>query len=145
MPSPGDWLAQHAVGTLSLGEGMQIAPRKLTTHQKAVLIHVLVTFPDQQVGVSYSPSTSDALSYAEDFLTIFNAIGWRVDGGAPQMILDERCAGLTLLVSAEGNAPPSAEAFRDALRIYGIEVAILCDPSSAVRSGEFILAIGRQT
>ncbi len=49
---------------------MQLTPRKLT-HQKAVLIQVLITFPDQQVGVSYSPSASDALAYAEDFLTTF--------------------------------------------------------------------------
>ena len=54
---------------------MHLTPRKLTTHQKAVLIHVLITFPDQQVGVSYSPSATDALGYAEDFLTIFTAIG----------------------------------------------------------------------
>ena len=130
---------------LAWGEAMQLAPRKLTTHQKAVLIHVLILFPDQQLGVSYSPSASDAQGYAEDFLTIFKAIGWTVDGDAPQMSLDETSTGLALVVSAEGSLPPSAEAFRDALRIYGIEVTMLCDPSRAIRSGEFILAIGAQT
>ena len=123
---------------------MQLTPRKLTTHQKAVLIHVLITFPDQEVRVTYSPSASDALGYAQDFLTIFNAIGWSVDGGAPRETLKGESTGLALVVSAEGSLPPSAEAFRDALRIFGIEVATLYDPSCAVGSGGFILAIGPQ-
>jgi len=33
---------------------MQSTPRKLTTDQKAVLIHVLLAFPDQQVGAGAS-------------------------------------------------------------------------------------------
>ncbi len=123
---------------------MQLTPRKLTTHQKAVLIQVLITFPDQQIGVSYSSSASDALGYAEDFLTIFTAIGWEVDGGAPSETLNWECTGLALVVCAEGSLPPSAEAFRDALRIYGIEVATRCDPACAMRPGGFILAIGPQ-
>ena len=123
---------------------MQLTPRRLTTHQKAVLIHVLVTFPDQQVGISYSPSTSDALGYAEDFLTIFKAIGWTVEGGVPSETLARESAGLALVVREEGTLPPSAEAFRDALRIYGIEAATLCDPSCPMSSGGFILRIGPQ-
>lgn len=123
---------------------MQLTPRKLTTHQKAVLIHVLITFPDQQVGVSYAPSANDALSYAQDFLTIFNAIGWKVDGDAPSETLNGESTGLAIVVCAEGSLPPSAEAFRDALRIYGIEAATLYDPSCAMKPGGFILAIGPQ-
>ena len=123
---------------------MQLTPRRLTTHQQAVLIHVLITFPDQQVGIRYSPSTSDALGYAEDFLTIFKAIGWTVDGGAPSETLEREATGLALVVREEGSLPPSAEAFRDALRIYGIEAATFCDPSCPMSPGGFILAVGPQ-
>lgn len=121
---------------------MQPTPRRLTTHQKAVLIQVLLAFPDQQVGVCYYPSASDALGYAQDFLTVFNVIGWKVTGGAPSETLNGQFTGLALVVCAQGSLPPSAEALRDALRIYGIEVLTFCDPTCTMRSGGFILAIG---
>jgi hypothetical protein len=121
---------------------MQPTPRKLTTHQKAVLIQVLLTFPEQRVKVCYHPSASDALGYASDFLTVFKVIGWKVDEGAPAGTLSGHSPGLSLVVSEQGELPPSAEALRDALRIYGIEVATFCDPPCNVESGSFILAIG---
>src|SRR5260370_29547788 len=42
---------------------MQPIPRKLSTHQQAVLIQVLLAFPEQEVGVYYCASASDALGY----------------------------------------------------------------------------------
>jgi len=54
--------------------------RKLTTHQKAVLIQVLRTFPDERVEIRYAPEADDALWYEQDFLSIFKAIGWDVSG-----------------------------------------------------------------
>ena len=121
---------------------MQPTPRKLTTLQKAVLIQVLRGFPDQQVGVCYYPTASDALGYAQDFLTIFKVIGWKVNEGAPSEALNGQSTGLAFVVSGPGSLPPSAEALRDALRIYGIEVTAFCDPNCNMRSGDFILAIG---
>jgi hypothetical protein len=121
---------------------MQPTPRKLTTHQKAVLIQVLLAFPDQQVRVCYHPSASDALGYASDFLTVFKVIGWEVDDGGPLEALSGQSPGLSLVVSEQGKLPPSAEALRDALRIYDIEVATFCDPACNMESGSFILAIG---
>ena len=131
-------------GNTSWGRAMQPTPRRLTTHQKAVLIQVLITFPEQQVGVSFNPSASDALGYAQDFLTIFNVIGWKVNEGAPSETLNVQSTGLAFMVCAQGSLPPSAEALRDTLRIYGIEVATFCDPACAMASGGFILAIGPQ-
>ena len=111
--------------------------RKLTLHQQAVLIQVLLVFPEQHVDVSYDPAASDALAYALNFLTIFKAIGWTVD--APSA----RTVGPALaFVVTGGTLPPSAEALRDALRIYEIEVAILCDPARESTSVDFVLAIG---
>ena len=121
---------------------MHLTPRKLTTHQKAVLIQVLLAFPDQQVGVCYYPAASDALGYAQDFLTVFNVIGWKVNDGAPSESLNAQSTGLAFVVGAQGSLPPSAEALRDALRIYGIEVATFCDPACNAKPGGFILAIG---
>ncbi len=54
--------------------------RKLTTHQKAVLIQVLLAFPDQRVGIFYSAAAEDGQTYAMDFMAIFKAIGWDVTG-----------------------------------------------------------------
>lgn len=124
---------------------MPPTPRKLTTHQKAVLIQVLLAFPDQHVSVCYDPSATDALGYAEDFLTLFKVLGWKVEAGAPSNLLNAlnlQPSGLAFLLSATNSLPPSAEALRDALRIYGIEVATLLDPARIVSSAGFVLAIG---
>jgi len=121
---------------------MQPIPRRLTTHQKAVLIQVLLSFPDQQVGVSYCSSASDALDYAQDFLTIFKVVGWRVNDAPAAQAPTGQSNGLAFVLSEPGGLPPSAEALRDALRIYGIEVVIICGPTCHMRSGAFILSIG---
>jgi hypothetical protein len=123
---------------------MQTIPRKLTTHQKAVLIQVLLAFPEQEVGVCYSASASDALGYAQDFLTIFKVIGWKVNEGAPSENLSDEFTGLAFVATGRDSLPPVAEALRDALRIYEIEVATFCDPTCNMRSGGFILSVGPQ-
>jgi hypothetical protein len=120
---------------------MDSTPRKLTTHQKAVLIQVLLTFPNQQATLYFMPHASDALAYAQDFQAVFKAIGWTVNDPEPDENLSRRCAGLALL-SSERNLPPCAEAFRDALRIYGIEAETFCDPACRIAPGGFALVIG---
>ena len=116
----------------------------MTTHQKAVLIQVLRTFPDQEVSVCYHPAASDALSYAQDFVTVFKVIGWTVNDGGPSRALSPQSMGLAFLVSAQDSLPPGAEALRDSLRIYGIEVSTLCDPACNISPGAFTLVIGSQ-
>jgi hypothetical protein len=123
---------------------MQPIPRKLTTHQKAVLIQVLLAFPEQEVGVHYCASASDALGYAQDFLTIFKALGWKVNEGAPSESLSGELTGLTFVATGRDSLPPVAEALRDALRIYEIEVATFCDPTCKMKPGGFILSVGPQ-
>ena len=107
---------------------MQPTSRKLTTLQKAVLIRVLREFPDQEVGVCYHPSASDSLDYAQDFLTVFKAIGWKVNEGAPSEAVSIQSTGLAFVVSEQSKLPPCAEAFRDALRIYAIEARDVLRP-----------------
>src|SRR5450432_3526714 len=102
------------------------ATRKLSTHQQAVLIQVLLTFPDEPVDVCYQPAVTDAHAYAEDFLTIFKAINWRVDQARATAALSAASGGLAIVVP-ERQLPPSAEALRDALRIYGVEAEIVPD------------------
>jgi len=121
---------------------MQSTPRKLNTLQMAVLIRVLRGFADQQVNLCYYPPAEDALGFAEDFLTVFKAIGWNVKEAAPLEVANGQWTGLAFVVSEEGSLPPSAEALRDTLRIYGIEVATFCDPACNTQAGGFILAIG---
>ena len=120
---------------------MPSTPRKLTTHQKAVLIQVLLAFPEQSVAVHYSPSASDALTYAQDFLTIFKAVGWRVNDAEFAKPSAARGAGLAVVVSQDHSVPPGAEALRDALRIYGIEVETICDPAGNSAAGSFVFSI----
>jgi hypothetical protein len=121
---------------------MEPTPRKLTTLQIAMLIRVLREFPDQRVDLCFLGSTNDAFSYAQDFLTVFKAIGWRVNDGAPIEVVNGHANGLAVVVSGAGSLPPSAEALRDTLRIYGIEVATFCDPACDTEPGGFTLIIG---
>ena len=124
---------------------MEPTPRKLSTHQKAVLIQVLLAFPDQEVGIWYDPSASDAVGYARDFLTVFKVIGWKVAEGVPSETVNGQCTGLAFVVCGQGGLPPGAEALRDALRIYEIEIATICDPACNLKSGDFILVVGGET
>ncbi len=103
---------------------------------------MLLAFPDQHVSVCYDASVSDALGYAEDFLTLFKVLGWGIEAGAPSNIHSAPSAGLAFLVSATNSLPPSAEALRDALRIYGIEVGTHLDSAHNSTSGGFVLAVG---
>jgi hypothetical protein len=123
---------------------MQPIPRKLSIHQQAVLIQVLLAFPEQEVGVYYCASASDALGYAQDFLTVFKAIGWKVNEGAPSESSSDELTGLAFVTDGRDSLPPVAEALRDALRIYEIEVATFCDPICKMKSGGFILSVGPQ-
>jgi hypothetical protein len=116
--------------------------RKLTTLQIAMLIRVLREFPDQRVDLCFCRSARDALGYAQDFLTVFKAIGWKVNDGAPSEVADAQATGLAFVVSGRGKLPPSAEALRDTLRIYGIEVATFCDPACDTEPGGFMLTVG---
>jgi hypothetical protein len=116
------------------------SPRRLTTHQKAVLIQVLLAFPDETVSVRYLSSASDALNYADDFSTIFKAINWTVVPTGPVEDLPYGSSGLAIVVR-EGKEPSSAEALRDALRIYGIEAEVVTDPSNLCGSSTFALAV----
>ncbi|MGA9729637.1 MAG: hypothetical protein WA690_21695 [Candidatus Acidiferrales bacterium] len=121
---------------------METNARKLSTHQKAVLIQVLLTFPAQRVNVCCQREASGAFEYAQDFLTIFKVIGWDVQEGAAVANWNGETAGLSMVVASPGSLPVGAEALRDVLRIYGIEVATVCDPKCGVSAGGFIFNVG---
>lgn len=121
---------------------LQSTPRKLTTHQKAVLIQVLRTFPGERVGICYATSASDAHTYAQDFLSVFKAIGWDVDGPEAADLSPGEWSGLAL-IGNEAGLPPCAEALRDALRIYGIEVKTPVSRARNVAAWRFVLQVGR--
>jgi hypothetical protein len=109
------------------GQAQEHNARKLTTHQKAVLIQVLRTFPDERVEIRYAPDADDALSYAQDFLSIFKAIGWDVSGPEADGVGSD--SALALLVR-DAKLPACVEALRDALRIYEIAVETQCNAGS---------------
>ena len=111
-------------------------------HQQAVLIQVLLAFPDQRVAIQYLSSASDAPAYAQDFQTIFKAVGWIVNDTKSTERSTGQATGLALVVSQGQRLPASAEAFRDALRIYGIEVETVLHPDGNVAAGTFVLSVG---
>lgn len=116
--------------------------RKLTTHQKAVLIQVLLAFPDQRVGIFYSVAAEDGQAYAMDFMAIFKAIGWDVTGPEASAIIAGGIGGLAFVVGADGRLPACAEALRDALRIYEIEIGKHVETKRAVAADGFVLWVG---
>jgi hypothetical protein len=120
----------------------QTPARKLTTHQQAVLIQVLLAFPEQRVEVQTSTSSGDAPGYAQNFLAIFKACGWNVDDGGVASVSGVETHGLVIVVSEDHRLPAGAEALRDALRIYQVEAGIVCDPSANIGPGSFVFRIG---
>jgi hypothetical protein len=127
-------------GNVGQASTSERSPRRLTTHQQAVLIQVLLAFPDEAVAVRYLPIASDALNYAEDFSTIFKAINWTVASAEPAEDLPCCPSGLAIVLREE-KLPPSAEALRDALRIYGIEAPVVRDESNLCGTSNFALAV----
>lgn len=115
--------------------------RKLTTHQQAVLIQVLLAFPEQKVGIEHCDA-GDAASYARDFLTIFNAVRWDVAELGLARVPSAHADGLAIVVNAMQKVPAGAEALRDALRIYGIEVETVRDSAREIVAGGFIFSVG---
>ena len=118
----------------------QAPSRKLTTHQQAVLIQVLLAFPEQRVGIEHC-DWADAPGYARDFLTIFNAVRWDVAELGARKETGACASGLAIVVRGE-DLPPAAEALRDALRIYAIEVETLCDSERKMAADEFVFSVG---
>jgi hypothetical protein len=116
--------------------------RKLSVHQQAVLVQVLLAFPEQRVAVQYLPSAGDSCSYADDFLNIFKAVGWTVYDSAPVVGSLRPRSGLGIVVGEGYDVPAGAEALRDALRIYGVEVETVWDPTGCVGAGDFVLVVG---
>jgi hypothetical protein len=45
------------------------------------------------------------------------------------------------VIAEPDSLPPSPEALRDALRIYGIEVVTICDPTYKMMSARFIPSV----
>jgi hypothetical protein len=126
--------------TLGHSEAPSAGSRRLSTHQKSVLIQVLLAFPDESVAVCYSPDSSDAAAYAEDFLTIFKAINWSADRCDVKQNLPASPSGL-LIATPTRSLPSSAEALRDALRIYRLEAAIIPDQTALCGDKSFLFAV----
>ena len=129
-----------ADGSGTVESAPERSPRRLTTHQQAVLIQVLLAFPDETVAVRYLTAASDALNYAEDFSTIFKAVNWNVVQVEPAEDLPYSSSGLAIVVRGE-KLRPSAEALRDALRIYGIEAQVATDEANLCGLSNFALAV----
>jgi hypothetical protein len=127
----------------SLGQSSAPGPsssRRLTTHQKSVLIQVLLTFPDESVGVAYSSKSRDAAAYADDFLTIFKAINWSAENSQPADTLPPSSSGLLIALPGD-KLPASAEALRDALRIYSLEAAVVPSQPQLCGGSNFLFAV----
>jgi hypothetical protein len=121
---------------------LEQAHRKLTTHQKTVLIQVLLTFPGERVEIVYSPTAADGQSYATDFMAIFKAIGWDVTGPVAGENFASGSPGLAIVTSKNEDLPACAQALRDALRIYEIDVERRTDKPRDAKTPGFIFWVG---
>jgi hypothetical protein len=120
--------------------GASTRVRRLTTHQIAVLVQVLLSFSDQRVGVCHDSSSSDAAAYAEDFVAVFKALNWTVDSFESTRDFVPSASGLAI-VASDQRLPPSAEALRDALRIYQLEADTVRDRIDLCGPRAFVLAV----
>jgi len=118
---------------------MTCRPRRLNTHQIAVLVQVLLSFPEQHVGVCHENSSGDAAAYAEDFVAVFKALNWTVDSFEHSRDFIHSASGLALVV--RDRLPPIAEALRDALRIYQFEAYTFRDRTDLCGPRAFVLAV----
>jgi len=98
-------------------------------------------FPEQHAGIFFSPMSSDAQAYAQEFLTIFTAVGWTVTDPEPTEIAPVQSASLAVIVSAEASPPAAAEALHDTLQIFGMNAEVSRDSNHKIAPGGFILAI----
>lgn len=119
---------------------MPPTPPRLNTHQKQVLIQVLLAFPGQRVAITYSPAPG-AFEYAHDFLAIFQALQWDVTGPDKADSPDDHATGLIIVADPNAALPASAEALRDALRVYSVEVTTQRVANRSIPAGGFLLAI----
>lgn len=110
-----------------------------------MLIQVLLAFPDQRVAIFYSAAAEDGQAYATDFMAIFKAIGWDVTGPETSADIAGEPVGLAFIVGEGGKLPACAEALRDALRIYEVEVGIHTEAKREVAADGFVLWIGAGT
>ena len=89
--------------------------------------------PDQRVGIFYSAAAEDGQTYAMEFMAIFKAIGWDVTGPEASQDIAGDSGGLAFVVGEGGWLPACAEALRDALRIYEIEVGTRTEKGRELR------------
>jgi hypothetical protein len=97
---------------------------------------------DDQISFEFRNGSDDGRSYAEDFLSVFKAIGWEVDGPETAHEPTGASSRTSPLIANNAGLPPCAEALHDALQIYGIEVEVECSGSGNVPNGTFLLRIG---
>lgn len=109
------------------------------------MIQVLLTFPDQRVGIFYSAAAADGQVYAMEFMAIFKAIGWDVTGPEASQDIAGESGGLAFVMGEGGRLPACAEALRDALRIYEIEVGTRSEKGRAVAADGFVFWVGAES
>jgi len=121
---------QHSEGPNSpniVGDDNQVvinprpARRRLSEAQIRILFAELSHFPPAKVhlGASVQGGT-EARDFAQDFLVLFKALNWPVNGIAQEMAPPHR--GMSVRVMKVGEHPPSADALRAAIKRLGFEV-----------------------
>jgi hypothetical protein len=118
-----------------------IKPRHLSNEQKWSLKAALTTLPKASPIVSSSISVSDGSGYAQDFMDLFQSIGWSVPGENIQRALySGEFSGLMVSVHNANSVPIQAEALVNALNNLGLKTATSIDES--LPPGSFALKVG---
>jgi hypothetical protein len=98
----------------------QTTQRSLNQQQKQTIIDVLLPFRGQKIDIICPAGDAEANTFAEDFISVFEAAGWD-HGGACQSMRHPPMVGLTISVRqpTEGQFFPAAMALIEAINAIG--------------------------
>jgi len=99
----------------------KMAPRRLSTSQKATFASALRGYPGATVKIVVFIATSDGIPFSTDIMeAINNAPGWKAEHTG-QTTMAGQLRGIALLVKDDSHPPPQAVPLQNAFRQIGIE------------------------
>jgi hypothetical protein len=123
------------------------AGRHLSDQQRQTLLAAIKPYPTQRVDLVAVANDGEAISYAQDFLSVFQAAGWNViSGGVAQATFTGDVTGIAVTISAahgtSGTAPFGAGRFIQAMIQLGLTSEGFNGPE--VQGDDVQVRIGRQ-
>lgn len=125
-----------------------VAPRRLSDHEKETLVFALSPFSGQRITFKSVLGDAEGRRFIEDFIATFRRAHWSFDDKADvsQAVFDGQPVGVQVTVNAHdaqaGRVPPSAAEFVRALDKLGVTAGHTLFASPQVPSGAIELVVG---